>query len=233
MHINLNYPGPQAVIDTVNLLAPLGIDQQVTEMDISVGNNYTSYSSIPAEVFAEQGYRYRDYFNALRQLRGLVSSVTFWGMADDHTWLTNGTKVDAPLLFDQGLQAKPAYWGIVDPTQLPGSALTGSIASKTGTQNSRVWTIRLSNPGPGTATGAQFTGFTLTQSSGAACTPVVVPPAAFPIALGDIAAGGAASAAFTIDFTGCAALARFSLNVPFAATLGANTGAVIRNNEFR
>jgi endo-1,4-beta-xylanase len=233
MHINLNYPGAQAVIDTVNQLATLGIDQQLTEMDISVGSTYTNYSSIPTEVLAEEGYRYRDYFNALRPLRGLVSSVTLWGMADDHTWLTNGTKVDAPLLFDQGLQAKPAYWGIVDSTQLPGSSLTGSIAAKTGPTNARVWTIALSNPGPGTATSAQITGFTLTQTSGAACTPIVTPPGAYPISLGDIPAGGSAGAAFTIDFTGCAALARFGLNVPFAATLGANTGAVIRNNQYR
>jgi endo-1,4-beta-xylanase len=233
MHNNLDYPGAQPVLDTVNMLATLGIDQQVTEMDISVGSTYTSYSSIPAEVMAEQGYRYRDYFNALRQLRGLISSVTFWGMADDHTWLTTGTKVDAPLLFDQGLQAKPAYWGIIDPTQLPGSGLTGSIGGKSGPQNARVWSIALSNPGLGPATSAQITGFILTQTSGAACTPVVTAPGAFPISLGDIAAGGSANAAFTIDFTGCAALARFSLNVPFRATAGANTGAVVRNNEFR
>ena len=50
-----------------------------------------------------------------------IGSVTFWGMADDHTWLTNRpiTRVDLPLLFDHQLQSKLAYWGIVDPSQLP------------------------------------------------------------------------------------------------------------------
>jgi endo-1,4-beta-xylanase len=233
MHNNLNYPGVQAVIDTINLFAGLGIDQQITEMDISVGNAYTNYSSIPASVIAQEGYEYRDYFLAFRQLRGLISSVTLWGMADDHTWLTTGAKVDAPLLFDQGLQAKPAYWGVVDPSQLPGSALTGGIASKTGSQNGRVWTITLSNPGPGTAYGVRITGFTLTQAAGAACTPVITPPSAFPISLGDIAAGGSTSLSFTIDFTGCANTARFSLNVPYSSASGASAGAILRSNEFR
>ena len=44
-----------------------------------------------------------------------------WGNSDDNTWLDDfpvkGRK-DAPLLFDRNLQAKPAYWAIVDPTQI-------------------------------------------------------------------------------------------------------------------
>lgn len=237
MHINLHYPGTEAVLNAVNLLATLGIDQQVTEMDISVGANFvtdfTNYSAIPAEVFNEQGYEYRDYFNVFRQLRGKLSAVTTWGLADDNTWLDTGTVVDAPLIFDQGLQAKPAYWGIIDPTQLAGNALTASIASKTGSQNARVWTITMSNPGPGTATSVEITGFALTQTAGAACTPIVTAPGAFPIMAGSVAAGSSTSVPFTIDFTGCSSLARFTLSMPFDSVLGANTGTLVRNNEFR
>jgi hypothetical protein len=111
--------------------------------------------------------------------------------------------------------------------------VTGSIASKSGSQNARAWVIALSNPGPGTAYGTQVTGFTLSQTSGAACTPVISSPGAVPIALGDIASGASASASFTIDFTGCAALARFSLSVPYNFDGGASTGTMVRGNEFR
>jgi endo-1,4-beta-xylanase len=47
--------------------------------------------------------------------------VTFWGLADDHTWLKTFpvARINLPLLFDEQLQAKPAYWGVVDPTKLP------------------------------------------------------------------------------------------------------------------
>jgi hypothetical protein len=62
---------------------------------------------------------------------------------------------------------------------------------------------------------------------------VITPPSSFPVALGDIAAGNSANAAFTIDFTGCAALARFTLNASFSAANGANTGTFTLGNQFR
>jgi endo-1,4-beta-xylanase len=236
MHSNIQYPSAQSIVDAVNLFSSLGLDNQITELDISVYTNNTSkYTTVPDSIIARQGYRYRDYLQGFRQLKGKLSSVTFWGLADDNTWLDTFpiTRLDLPLLFDTQLQAKPAYWGIVDPSQLPGSGLTGSIASKSGPQNARVWVIALNNPGPGVAYGAQVAGFTLSQTSGAACTPVISGPGALPIALGDIALGASASASFTIDFTGCAALARFSLSVPYSFDGGASTGTMVRGNEFR
>lgn len=236
MHSNIQYPSAQSIVNTVNMFSQLGIDQQITELDMSVyTNNTSSYKAIPPELLAEQGYRYRDYFNALRQLKGKISGVTFWGIADDDTWLDSFpiTRLDMPLLFDQGLQAKPAYWGIIDPSQLPGAALTGVVASKSGPANARLWTITMSNPGTGTAYATEITGFTLTQTYGPACAPVVASPAPYPVELGDLQSGASANAAFTINFTGCSPLARFRLSVPYDSTAGTNTGAVVRNNEFR
>ncbi|KAA2301217.1 endo-1,4-beta-xylanase, partial [Clostridioides difficile] len=69
-------------------------------------------------------YRYRELFDLFDELgkRGVMDSVTVWGLADDGTWLDNhpvkGRK-DAPLLFDRKLKAKPAFWALVDPTTLP------------------------------------------------------------------------------------------------------------------
>ncbi len=42
------------------------------------------------------------------------------GLADDDTWLDTFpvTRKDAPLLFDTRLQAKDAYWGVVDPSRI-------------------------------------------------------------------------------------------------------------------
>jgi endo-1,4-beta-xylanase len=169
-------------------------------------------------------------------LKGKISAITFWGMADDDTWLSTFpcTHLDEPLPFDSGLQAKPAYWGIVDPTQLPGYGLTLTIASKTGSQNARVWTITAANPGssPGPAYAVQITGFTLQQTGGAACTPVITPPGSFPVSLGNISPGNAANASFTIDFTGCPALARFTLNMPWSSAVY-DTGTLVSGNQFR
>jgi len=225
----------------VNTVAQLGLDQQVTEFDLSVysaSDNSSNYGAnggtVPPSIIAQQGYLYAQFFEAMRQLKGKLSGVTLWGMADDNTWLSNFpiSRLDEPLPFDVSLQAKPAYWGIVDPTQLPGYGLSFSVTSKTGPPNARVWTITANNPSQGTAYMAQITGFTLTQVAGASCTPVVS-PVHFPVVLGDIASGQTASTEFTIDFTGCPNLARFTLNMPWTSANGAYTGTLVSGNQFR
>jgi endo-1,4-beta-xylanase len=149
LHSNLQFPPVQSLVDTVNLFHGLTtvagklLDQQVTEFDVSIYDGssttiYTNYSQIPQDLFIQQGYLYRDFFQALKQLNSdpdnqKISSVTFWGMADDDTWLTSPTKVDGPLLFDIGLQHKYAYTGIIDPLDLPGADLSVTISASSGT----------------------------------------------------------------------------------------------------
>ena len=242
MHTAVNYPPVANVVNAITAVANLGLDSQVTELDMSVynaGDNTSNFGAnngtVPPSIIAQQGYMYEQYFKAFEQLKGHISGVTFWGLADDNTWLDSFpiNRLDLPLPFDTGLQAKPAYWAIVDPTQLPGWNLGFTIGSKTGPQNARVWTMTAANPGPGTAYTTQINGFSLTQVSGAACTPVITPPSSFPVALGDIASGNFANASFTVDFTGCAALARFMLTMPWSAANGADTGTFTLGNQFR
>jgi len=116
-------------------------------------------------------------------------------------------------------------------TALP--TLSALVTAKAGTQNSRVWTITLSNSGAGAAINAQIDGLTLTQTFGAACTPVVISPSSFPLPVGTIDPGGTASGNVTIDFTGCAATARFSVKIPFSANSGTVSGSKTLNNQFR
>ena len=243
MHNAINYPSTAAMVNTIDTIANdfPNLKQQITEMDVSVynaGDNTSNYGAnggtVPASVIAEQGWLYAQYFDALRQLKGKLQAVTFWGFADDDTWLDGFpiARLDEPLPFNQELQAKPAYWGIVDPTQLPGFGLSFIVSSKTGAQNARVWTLTATNGSVGTAYATQLNGFTLTQTSGAACTPVITPPSSYPVVLGDIPASGTASASFTIDFTGCAALARFTMSVPWSSATY-DTGTYVSGNQFR
>src|SRR5258708_21560104 len=133
-----------------------GLDQQINEMDMSVyhaGDRTSNYgNNIPPSVLAEQGWLYAQYFAAFRQLSGKLSAVTFWGMADDDTWLDGFpvARTDYPLPFDMGLQAKPAYWGIVDETKLPGYGLKFSSSVTAGTGNTRTVTITSTNGNVGT-----------------------------------------------------------------------------------
>ncbi len=239
-HNAINYPSTSAMLNTVNTVAAKfpGLHQQVTELDLSIypaGDNTSNYGSdVPPSLIAEQGWLYYDYFVAFRQLKGKLDAVTLWGLADDNTWLDTFpiTRVDLPLPFDTHLQAKPAYWGIVDPTQLPGYGLEFTLSGKSGAQNARVWNVTAMNDGPGIAYGVQISGFTLTQVSGAACTPVITPPSSYPVSMGDLASGSSAHATFTIDFTGCSALARFTLKAPWSSAVY-HTGTFALGNQFR
>lgn len=124
MHSTIQTPSATAMVKTINLFSGLGLDNQITELDVSVYNDETSrYSAVPDALLRQQGYQYRDYFDAFRKLKGKISSVTLWGQADDHTWKKAFPirRLDLPLLFDEQLHAKPAYWGIVDPAHLSAS----------------------------------------------------------------------------------------------------------------
>ena len=121
MHVNVNWP---TIADTKAMLdkfVPLGLEQQITEMDVSIYTNEgETFPSPPADRLLQQAYVYRDMFALFRQYQGEITSVTLWGLADDNTWLDTFpvTRKDAPLLFDTRLQAKSAYWGVVDPTKI-------------------------------------------------------------------------------------------------------------------
>jgi endo-1,4-beta-xylanase len=134
MHNNIAFPSPQSVIDAVNLFDTTGVEQAVTEMDVSIYSGslptpFTSYTDIPQSRHVTVGYSYLGFVQALKQVSSKIVSITIWGTSDDKSWLTSSTKVDAPLLFDPSLQKKPAYWAFVDPLQLPGADLSTAISA--------------------------------------------------------------------------------------------------------
>jgi endo-1,4-beta-xylanase len=134
MHDNIEYPSPQSVIDAVNLFDTTGVEQAVTEMDVSIYSGsfptpFTSYTDIPASRHNTVGYSYLGFIQALEQVRSKIVSITIWGTSDDKSWLTSSTKVDAPLLFDPSLKKKPAYWAFVDPLQLAGADLSAALTA--------------------------------------------------------------------------------------------------------
>jgi endo-1,4-beta-xylanase len=214
MHTHIDYPPPSAEYRSFELLHRLfpRLKQQVTELDVSVyasNDNTSNYGanggSVPPSLLAEQGWLYKGYFDVFKALarRHALAAVTLWGMADDNTWLDSFpiNRLDGPLPFDQLLQAKPAYWGIVDPTQLPGYGMTLSLSGRTGSpQSGETWTLTATNPGEGTAYGTQIDGLYLRQVAGRPCAVSVTPPSKYPVMLGDVAGGGMASASFTVQF---------------------------------
>jgi endo-1,4-beta-xylanase len=234
MHTHVDYPSAFQVywsFERLHRLFPR-LKQQVTELDMSVylsTDNTSNYGAnggtVPASLLAEQGWLYKDYFDVFEALarRHELEAVTFWGMADDDTWLDSFpiARLDEPLPFDQLLQAKAAYWGIVDPTQLPGYGTTLALTGRSGSPQSQTWTITASNPGEGTAYNAQISDVLLFQIRGRPCQAIVTPPSKYPVAMGDVAGGSSASVSFTVKFQHCPHPddARFILWAPWSANV--------------
>jgi endo-1,4-beta-xylanase len=228
MHNHVDNPTPVSMFDAIDTMARLfpGLHQQVTEHDVSVylsSDNTSNYGAnggtVPESIIAEQGWLYEKDFKEMRRLKGKLDAFTFWGMADDDTWLDGFpiSRLDLPLPFDTKLQAKPAYYGIVDPTQLPGYGLSVALTGQTGSRTARVFTLTATNPSAGIAYSTQIVGFSLNQIWGPPCRPEISGAPSFPVSLGDIPAGGTATTSFTVNFEHCSQLALFDLSAPWSS----------------
>jgi len=123
---------------TAALVAVEGVSStlvnHVTELDVSIyadpGSCYSTpaippcqadYGANPPQtVLSQQALLYRALFNAFD--RRSVTSVSLWGIADNHTWLNTFpvTRTNRPLLFDTAGLPKWAFWAVVDPSiQVP------------------------------------------------------------------------------------------------------------------
>ncbi|MEV5030326.1 endo-1,4-beta-xylanase [Paenibacillus sp. LPE1-1-1.1] len=123
-HIGIHGPTVDSIIDSMQKFSELGLDNLVTELDMSIyaWNDRRDFGAdIPDDVLKMQADRYRELFEAFKANKDILSGVVFWGIADDHTWLSSFPvkRTEAPFLFDKQLQAKPAFWAVVDPSKLP------------------------------------------------------------------------------------------------------------------
>lgn len=125
-HIQIGWPSNQDIEDSINMFAELGLDNQITELDVSLYGwpprpAFPTYADIPADRLDAQAERYNAIFEIYERLGDKISNVTFWGIADNHTWLddramqyNDGVGKDAPFVFDPDYNVKPAYWSIMD-----------------------------------------------------------------------------------------------------------------------
>ncbi|RQH04388.1 endo-1,4-beta-xylanase [Paraburkholderia dinghuensis] len=132
MHISVNWPPLPNIKQAFDDVAALGLENQVTELDVSLyndpgecwGNPHACLPDIgnpvPNDLMRAQALRYRAVFD-LFEHEPSIKAVTFWGYSDKHTWLTStpAVRTNLPLLFDANLQPKAALWAIVDPSYQP------------------------------------------------------------------------------------------------------------------
>ncbi|WP_025720895.1 endo-1,4-beta-xylanase [Paenibacillus sp. 1-18] len=121
-HIRLAFPAISEIEQSIEKFASLGLDNQITELDMGLYSNDTDrYETIPESMLIQQAHRYRALFDMFSRQQEHISNVTIWGSDDGNTWLSMFpiARLDKPLLFDERLKAKYAYWALVDPSKVP------------------------------------------------------------------------------------------------------------------
>lgn len=118
-HWNISAPSNELIIAAFDKYKSLGIELQITEFDVSVyTSNSQTQSSFTSEFSQQQTLAYARFFNLFRIYKNDITGVTFWGVADNHTWLdtypvTTGRK-NYPFLFGTDYNPKQAYFTVID-----------------------------------------------------------------------------------------------------------------------
>jgi endo-1,4-beta-xylanase len=121
-HYNINWPPSQQMANAIKKVIAIGLKVKISELDLSIYNDYKTGQFVPeaprgftAAIESQQARQYQELFNVYRTYRKHLAHVTFWGVADAHTWLdalVPGRK-DYPLLFNEQLKPKKAFWDIL------------------------------------------------------------------------------------------------------------------------
>ncbi len=117
-HVSMTYPTLSDYEKAVQTFLALGVDVQVTEMEIAFGGKLASQEAL--------GELYADYFNLFLKYRKLpgkngISGITLWGTKDEASWVRNNAdamnKVQRPLLFEKNYECKPAFFSVLEAAQ--------------------------------------------------------------------------------------------------------------------
>lgn len=125
-HWSIYEPTEEVLTATLEKFKGLGLQVQVTELDVSVYPKEHSRrerkpedadANYTAEREAKQADMYKMLFRVFRNYKNVLTGVTFWNISDRTSWLDNfpvpGRK-DYPLLFDKELKPKKAFTEVVN-----------------------------------------------------------------------------------------------------------------------
>ena len=123
-HYRIDWPPVSEIRATYDKLIAAGYDLKVSELDVTLYNDYPSGSFEPAPeieftetVEQQQAARYKALFELFRDYSDHITSVTVWGLTDDRTWLDNepvSGRNDHPLLWTDDKEPKAALGAIMD-----------------------------------------------------------------------------------------------------------------------
>ena len=123
-HWSIYEPSQKELTETIKKFSSLGLKVQITELDMSIYPwEKNRRTKLPTDVDAytpqleqQQTDQYKKIFKIFRDNKDVITGVTFWNISDRNTWLDHypvAGRKNYPLLFDQNLHRKKAYWEVV------------------------------------------------------------------------------------------------------------------------
>ncbi len=117
-HLKMDWPGTGSIVSACEKVAARGLEAQVTEIDIALGQSQIDAYGGRRIAFRAQQKRYEEVLGAFftGMKNGLdLTNITWWGLTDQYTWLTSQYgESEFPLLFDENNKAKPAFYGVLN-----------------------------------------------------------------------------------------------------------------------
>ena len=118
-HWNIFEPGIEEIKTALGMYADEGLQLQITELDVSYykAGDTSKLETPPPELIDRQAEYYDKIFTLFREYRDVITGVTFWGVADDMTWLKFypvPLRNNWPLLFDADHRPKNSFYKAID-----------------------------------------------------------------------------------------------------------------------
>ncbi|MEO6603468.1 MAG: endo-1,4-beta-xylanase [Polyangiaceae bacterium] len=123
-HENMTWPSAADLQGAFDKFVAGGYKMKISELDVTVYSDYATgpFVAAPEVPFtaaleAAQAKRFADLFAAYRKNEANITSVTLWGVSDDHTWLDDepvAGRNDYPLLYNDAHQPKAAVAAIMN-----------------------------------------------------------------------------------------------------------------------
>ncbi|MBE6024682.1 MAG: endo-1,4-beta-xylanase [Cellulosilyticum sp.] len=114
-HWNIYGPSEDDIKRAIECYADLGLKVQMTELDLSVyafENKESKLLAPTKEMLTLQAERYESIFKIFKSYKDVITGITFWGVADDYTWLDNfpvRKRKNWPFLFDENYKPKESF----------------------------------------------------------------------------------------------------------------------------
>jgi endo-1,4-beta-xylanase len=129
-HWSIYEPSEEDLRKAIEQFSSLGLQVRITELDVSMYLwEKERRDVLPDETISytpewqqKQDKQYEMIFRVCRENKDVVSGITFWGLADNNSWLNNypakGRK-NYPLLFDENRQPKSCFYNITEFEKTP------------------------------------------------------------------------------------------------------------------